>query len=363
MTGKRLGRIGGHRGLDVIREFGADGEAIIRKKALHDIGDQGPLVGVDLWGLNQTAIHNEAFMLDVMTGSGVAPSLIDIDCDSITQEDMGVTEAPHDAEAWRQNLVRMLATIRSRGLRHGDLKGDNIITCNDVPCAVDWQEAHYLGDVAPQRSPFTDSYLLMQHIEGTPDTNGRLDVPRVARRWRAVLGSLGAITNLGLPLRGKTFLDIGCFQGDFVALAATEGMEAYGVDLGGFRPGEDSIEIGRSMWRGFPFGSVDLYKGSVNDVLYHADVVMMFSTWPYILNTYGYEFSVKLLNRIVEQAGVLFFETQYAGDGPGPEFLKNDEDVRELFGTMTSVKTIQRLANFPVTFNPSQSRTVWRIEQ
>lgn len=355
-------RIGGHRGLDVMRWEGHRSAAtVIQKTALHELGNQGVLMGVDLYGLNETAIHNEAMMLDYMMDSGFTPRLIDIDEGVLIEGDIGVSEPPTDPELWRRNLVRMLATIRSRGLRHGDLKGNNIVTVNNWPWAVDWQEGHQIGDVPPQKNPFTDSHLVMQHIEGTPDINGQRDIPRVAKRWRAVLGSLGAVMNVGLPLKGKTFLDLGCFQGDFVALAASEGMTALGVDSGGFRSGEDSIEIGRNLWKDFPFGEVQLFQSDIIDFPdFDKDVVMMFSTWPYIVQQYGPPKAQALLERIIQDAGVFFFETQLAGDGPGPDFLKTDLHVVDMLDGLGAQK-VTALGTFPVTGRPA-ARSVWRVD-
>ena len=347
-------RVGDHR----------SSPTVIQKKALHQLGNQGDLIGVDLYGLNETAIHNEAMMLDIMTDSGFTPRLIDIDGGELIEGDVGTNEPATDPELWRRNLVKMLATIRSRRLRHGDLKGNNIITRNNWPWAVDWQEGHYLGDVPPQRTPFSDSSLLMQHIEGTPDAKGQIDIPRVGRRWRLVLGALGAVTNCNVPLKGKTFLDLGCFQGDFVGLAAAEGMKAYGVDSGGFRSGENSIQIGRALWKDFPFGEVNLI---VDDVVsfflpyFKPDVVMMFSTWPYIVQQYGRKLADSALSVAIREAGVLFFETQLAGDGPGPEFLKTDDDVYDLLTGLGAQSAIP-LGTIPVTNRPA-SRTVWKVER
>ncbi len=354
-------RIGGHRGLDVMRLEGKLPATLIQKTALHELGNQGDLFGVDLYGLNETAIHNEAMMLDIMQNSGFTPRLIDIDEGVLIEGDVGTNEPVTDPELWRRNLVTMLATIRSRGLRHGDLKGSNIITRNNWPWAVDWQESHYLGDVPPQRTPFADSSLLMQHIEGTPDANGQIDIPRVGRRWRMVLGALGAVTNCNVPLKGKTFLDLGCFQGDFVALAASEGMTAFGVDSGGFRSGENSIQIGRDIWKDFPFGEVTLFQSDIVEFPnFDKDVVMMFSTWPYILQQHGRPVAEALLSMIIEQAGVFFFETQLAGDGPGPTFLKTDDDVAILLMNL-GARQMQRVGTIPVTNRPA-SRTVWKVE-
>ena len=366
-----MGRIGGHRGLDVIRRLTADETprpafTLIKKQALHDIGNQGKpppngLFGVDLHGMNVTAVHNEAAMLDAMSGSGYAPELIDVGEDWNTQEDLGHTETPSDPEVWRQNLVRMLATIRAYGLRHGDLRGNNIITRGTRSWAVDWQESHRLEDVAPQKQPFADSALLMQHIKGTVQANGQYDTPRVARRWHAVLGALGATMDFRLPLKDKVFLDLGCFQGDFVALAASEGMNALGIDQGGFRTGENSIAIAEGLWSGFPFGHARFMKRDIIDWgNYEADVVIMFSTWPYVVKDYGRRQADDLLRAIIAEAGVFFFETQLAGDGPGPDFLTRDEDVRDML-THCGAATVQSIGTFDVTGRPAK-RTVWKVQ-
>lgn len=355
-------RIGGHRGLDVMRVGDhRSSPTVIQKIALHELGNQGDLFGVDLYGLNETAIHNEAMMLDYMMASGFTPKLIDIDEAVLTEQDIGISEPATDPELWRRNLVSMLATIRSRGLRHGDLKGSNIVTVNNWPWAVDWQEGHQIGDVPPQKNPFTDSHLVMQHIEGTLDIDGQRDIPRVAKRWRAVLGSLGATMNCGLPLKGKTFLDLGCFQGDFVALAASEGMTAFGVDGGGFRSGENSIEIGRHLWKEFPFGAIQLFQSDIVEFPdFDKDVVMMFSTWPYIVQQYGRPVAEALLERIIQDAGVFFFETQLAGDGPGPDFLETDLDIVDMLNRLGAQK-VTALGTIPVTNRPA-ARSVWKVE-
>ncbi len=354
--------IGGHLGLDVIRE-GTD----IRKQAKHRQGISGEWAGVDMFDHNVTALKNEARMLRLMRESGYTPELLfhSGDYHSIHQEDLGNTETPIDPEAWRRNCVRMLAEIRARGLRHGDLIGANIITIGNKPYAIDWQEGHLLTEPAPQRNPSSDSAFLMRHIAGTPGPDGQMDIPRVARRWGVVLGALGANTNLTLPLKGKSFLDLGCFQGDFVALAAAEGMAATGIDEGGFRSGENSIEIGRKVWADFPFGEIRLARANIildspKQWSGH-DVVMMFSTWPYIVQNIGWERACDLLYQVIKNNEVLFFETQLYGDGPGPEQLKDDGDVDGLLLSLGAT-TVKNLGSFPVTNRPA-SRTIWEVRK
>ncbi len=356
--------IGGHRGLDVYRIGGGkESLTIIRKQAKHEKGNMGPWLGVDLYDHNVNAVNTEATMLAIMADSGYTPDLFDHGADYIDQTDLGDTEPYTDGELFRRNCVKMLATIRANGLRHGDLIGSNIITRGNHPYAIDWQEGHLLTEPAPQKQPWSDSHLLMRHIVGTAGADGQMDIPRVARRWDAVLGALGATMNFRLPLKGKTFLDLGCFQGDFVALAAAEGMHSSGIDQGGFRSGENSIEIARELWKGFPFGHIQFDQLNItNDRGFGGwDVVMMFSTWPYIVQDYGWDIATETLARIIKDNEVLFFETQLSGDGPGPVALKADDDVAQLLRSLRA-STVNNIGTFPVTGRPA-SRTVWEVRK
>ncbi len=156
-------RIGGHVGMDVIRHHGDQTGPWIRKQAKHERGVTGKWAGFDMYGHNVEALMNESTCLQAMDGSGFTPMLIYEGPDYIDQEDLGDTETPTDPEAWRRNCVRMLAEIRARGLRHGDLIRDNIITRGNDPHAIDWQEGHLITEPAPQRNPSSDSALLMRH--------------------------------------------------------------------------------------------------------------------------------------------------------------------------------------------------------
>lgn len=350
--------IGGHPGMKVFRT----GDGKIRKVAEVPADKHGMYPNFtpqEIYDINIEAVANEARMLRLMAGSGFAPELLAEGPQWVEEEDLGDTTPIRDAELWRQNCVRLLATIRARNIRHGDLTGSNmIIREHDRPYAIDWHEAHMIGEQPPQKSPYSDSYLLWRAVMNTVGPTGVADTPRVARRWLAVLGALGADKQFDLPLRGKTFLDLGCFQGDFVAMAASEGMIALGVDQGGFRTGENSIEIARSLWK-LPYGETLFHQMDILSVPhYRYGVVMLFSTWPYIVKNYGMPPAMQLISDIVGACGTFFFETQLYGDGPGPEFLKTDADVEAMLRRFGHVTTV---ATFPVTGRPA-SRTVWKVE-
>lgn len=340
--------IGGHRkqptndgpGLDVIRET----RGIVKRAYT-----EGDLIG----------IRNEARMLKELRGTGFAPELLEEGDDYIVQEDLGESQPVRDGEVLRQNATRLLWTLRQHRIRHGDLTGGNIIIKGDRPIAIDFQQSHFFDEPAQDKRKLSDSYFLWRVIQSiSAELHPTPDSPRIIRRWMAVLGSLGGLT-LGSPLEGKTLLDLGCFQGDFCAMAAAEGMLATGVDRGGFRQGEDSINLALSLWA----DREDVVNFEHLDILdvdsFRYDAVLLFSTWAYIHNEYGKEKAFDLLDRIVAQCGTFFFETQLAGDGPGPDFLVTDDDVGNMLGQFG---TPQPLVTIPVTGRPAE-RTVWKVSR
>lgn len=340
--------LGGHRaqplndgpGLDVIREEGA-----VVKRA-HTPGDI-------------EGIRTEARLLRALSGSGFAPELIAEETDYITEEDLGDSEPVHDGELFRQNATRLLWTLREHGIRHGDLTGVNIIIKGDKPMAIDFQQSHLFDEPAPDKRKLSDSYYLWRVVAGTPsELHPTADSPRVARRWLAVIGGLGGLA-LGNPLVGKRLLDLGCFQGDFCAMAAADGMVATGVDAGGFRQGENSIAKAREIWSYMGDRCIFVQADIMECKGFKYDAVLLFSTWAYIVKDHGLEPAMKLLKNIVDQSGCLFFETQLAGDGPGPDFLVTDDDVGNMLGQFG---VPQPLATIPVTGRPA-SRTVWKVTQ
>ncbi len=342
--------IGGHWGMEVHREDG-----VIVKRVTGGGEDPNGVV----WD-NKASLHREAQALAVMAGSGYAPELLAVqgEYEYITQSDLGDTEPMTNEHVWRRGATRMLWTIRERGLRHGDLMGGNLIIRDNRIWAVDWQEAHLLAELPPEGLRATsDSTLLFRYLRDFKSATGQADMSRIARRWLVVLKALGANEHHtpGLPLNRKSFLDLGCFQGDFCGAAASEGMRADGVDLGGFRSDENSLEVARKVWAGMPcrFHQQNIFEWQS----FTYDVVMMFSTWPYLVQDAGREAATDLLKRIIADCGTFFFETQLHGDGPGPEFLKANGDVADLLSGFGSP---QALGTFPINGRDA-TRTVWMV--
>jgi hypothetical protein len=202
----------------------------------------------------------------------------------------------------------------------------------------------------------SDSYMLWRRIANVPSRlHPTPDSPRVIRRWLAVLGDLGATIGTD-RLDGTHLVDLGTFMGDFCGMAAAAGMAAKGYDLGGFVPGVDSLAEGKKLWSPWvAFERRDMTE--VTPAELSVDVVLLFSAWAYVLADHGRAKAEALLGRIMASAGVLYFETQLSGDGPGPSFFLDDNDVLGFlgqFGIPTPIVTI------PVTGRPTV-RTVWRV--
>ena len=68
-----------------------------------------------------------------------------------------------------------------------------------------------------------------------------------------------------------------------------------------------------------------------------------------------------VFDRKAAKAAILFFETQLAGDGPGPAALKTDDDVAQLLHSL-GASTVNAIATYPVTGRPA-SRTVWEVRK
>ena len=332
----------------------------IRKQAVR--GD-----GEDRYAARCAGIAREAMMLETLEGRGIAPRLIDVGPDWSLQEDLGDSAIP-DGERFRRACTRLLYEIRQAGLRHGDLTEANIVLRDDRAWAVDWQDASWTADERPlQRSGQPDGHFLWRFVAGTAGYREIMpDVPRVVRRWQAV--------RTHMPPNAYSLVDLGCFQGDFVAMAAAEGMASLGIDQGGFRTGENSIAIARELWAPLMANRVNLVEfqqGDIREWVAHApshkaDIILLFSTWPYLLQDAGWGTPGPLtraqgwefIRQTAERCRVLFFETQYAGDGPGPPWLRDDADMaRELQALGLNHEPV---GTFPVTGRPA-SRTVWKV--
>lgn len=340
-------RIGGHDGMDVLR---TESGILKRAKTAHS------------W----KALKNEYGILRHLSGTGLAPEPITInemDYETL-QEDLGDSmvpggdAAPHpdfDPETIRHSMINWLYRLRfPYNTRHGDSTGINVIIRNNKWIGIDWQESHALTEKAPQKQPWTDGYMCARTLRDL-----ELDANRIGRRWMAMLESLSAARHRKtrpLYLRGQTFVDYGCYEGDFVALAAAEGMHATGYDTGGFQQGYDSIEGAKRLWADIP--SASFVKADIFDVEPHAAYVgICFSTWPYLVQQRGRDAAAKWLGDAIAATEFFFFEAQYEGDGWG---VDTEESIRQMLIELAPNKKVSKLTTISVAGRPAE-RTVWEV--
>lgn len=363
--------IGGHDGMLVYREpdWRGHGGTVVTKVALDDLNATGLEHELAMpWTHKRRPTYSPRVVMEARHSGTRFGGIVEA-----TYEDLGPCLPVDDGEALRHQAVALLADLRARGFRHGDLTGpqpggaSNLIWDGALLWAVDWTESGMLGGPAQQNYPWADSWLLMRSLSQWPDVSGVADTPRIARRWMAILADLNAheyVHDRPLPLAGMAFEDYGCYMGDFVALAGCEGMHATGYDQGGFRSGEDSIQLGLEMWDRLGVranvaeigGGVELVRRDVFDVRPGGcDVAVCFSTWPYLVAQRGRAAAEQWLRAVIEAAEVLYFEVQLHGDGPGPDFLPDLSAVDDLLmGRGTPLVTI------PVTGRDAQ-RTIWAV--
>ncbi len=309
------------------------------------------------------AIHNAADKMRLLEDSGFTPKLLAEKDTEILQEDFG-NKNDEGVEGWsvedwidfRRALIRCLIFLRQKHIRNGDLNGNsNTWIRNKKPYLIDWWDSHFTWEKPPQAggSGKTDAYWVFTSlIRWSLDLN-LSDANRCSRRWGAIHGSFIGTFNCSLPMEGKTLLDVGCFQGDFSAWAAAENMIVTGIDTGDFSSEENTIITAKRLWKDIP--NLKFEKADVmNWPNFKYDVILFMDTYSHLVKYLGKEAPTKLLNRMVNEAGCVFFETQMAGDRTGVEWLKSPEDV---FALVPGAE-FKHIATLP---EHGIDRTLWKI--
>jgi hypothetical protein len=101
------------------------------------------------------------------------------------------------------------------------------------------------------------------------------------------------------------------------------------------------------------------HLGDARVLNYQADTMICMSTWAHFIGPgFAWDAAVNWLGAAIRGVDQILFETQYAGDGPGPKQLQNDLDFRHLVKRLGG--TVERLGSVPV-HGRLADRTVWRI--
>ncbi len=290
-------------------------------------------------------LSNETAYLAMMATSGYVPKVLDFlgtqeAPTSIFLEDLGDTQPVTENDALLTHAIFLLASLRQRGIWHGDLTAPNIIIRDDKPHAIDFGESMFLDaskwNVFPKR-PEPDWFHLLRAMEAHGDPR------RIIRRWLAIRDSMG----IGHDLHGKFLLDFGCNEGYMTALAAANGASATGWDF-------DQLVCAnaRTRWAELPM-SAD--KGQFHLMFIHQsiehlrrfeakhDIALCLSVYPYLIQQIGEEDSRLILAKMVSDFDMLFFEAQSFGDGPGPSFWPDQKAVGEYLTVFGHVREVCRL--------------------
>lgn len=294
-------------------------------------------------------IKNAWRFLKALEGTKWAPKPIALRKDELEMEYVEEDPEPKDVrkfqEEFRINSVELIFELRKRAIRHGDLSRGNFRIRNSTPVLIDWDQSNFLWEDAPQERPFSDAYHIYEILPYLfPDTN------RIMRRWLAVRKYLKDYKGWG------KILDLGTFQGDFVALAWSDNFPATGVDNGMFNA--DGIKVAKSRWEQYGCRFID--ADIVNMTSFKSDFTLLFSTWSYIVDQYGKDKAIQTLRHIIDDCQILFFENQTYGDGPGPEFFKTDEDIRAFL--LEFATKVEPIVTIPVYERSGVSRTVWMVQ-
>lgn len=150
---------------------------------------------------------------------------------------------------------------------------------------------------------------------------------------------------------GARVLDLGCGWGDMLIHCALAGVrEVWGVD-------HDQEMISHAAHRTVKYPSIYTVRydalGWLDMVRGNYGVILCLSTLPYLGIRMG-------LEAIRARCKVAIVECQYHGDGPGPAFLKGDDDMQELLSRV-GFRYVTRLGHTHIE-DRDTNRTIWRAE-
>jgi predicted RNA methylase len=135
-----------------------------------------------------------------------------------------------------------------------------------------------------------------------------------------------------VKFKDKTVLDLGCGYGDFMHFALMAGASfVTGVERDIMVAASASgrlTDFGYAMGKDFLMSSEDIddmvsenLDGlTINDA-YDSDIIMCFSCLPYLMFP---EYALQWMRR---HSDITLIECQYADDGPGFSYIKNDDDM------------------------------------
>ena len=234
----------------------------------------------------------------------------------LVMEDVGESHEITNEYDFRTSLTLMLNTFRVKHVIHGDLTSVNVRIVDNMVKAIDWGESRFFSEFdRKDKRPEGDTWHAWNFASQWSDG------ARVARRWFAIYNSIVKHFG-GAYIPDATLLDVGCFHGDVAAAASAAGMSVYAIDVD-----PRVIEIAKARWASLTTVFKQQEATAMGE-LWRVDVVTILSVYPYIVQRYGDLVAKQWLTNTIEAAGLVFFECQLAGDGPGPSWMVNTDRVQ-----------------------------------
>lgn len=154
--------------------------------------------------------------------------------------------------------------------------------------------------------------------------------------------------------QGKTVIDLGCGKGDIVFRAFDAGANIYGVDLDA-----KNIEYILSVSPHVKVVMNDI-ETMMRDLDYvgmwdPVNIIICFSVLPYLKQPGD------VLKWINDHSDIALIECQYAGDGPGLDFLSGNDDMKEWLLQVGGFKEVDVIGHTLVE-GRNKKRFIWRCQ-
>jgi len=172
---------------------------------------------------------------------------------------------------------------------------------------------------------------------------------RAAEMWQYI--------SENVEFQDMTVLDLGCGYGDLMRYA----LDAEALLVVGVEHDYVTAAYADSMLHEHGLGT-DNYSVMVDDIdrlvrrndpAFHGfDIVICNSVLPYL------EWSDNALEWICKNSHIAIIECQYADDGPGPKFIKNDKDMERVLRE-AGWKNVEKIGWTDVMIRPAK-RTIWK---
>lgn len=166
-----------------------------------------------------------------------------------------------------------------------------------------------------------------------------------------------AYISAAVDFKDKRVLDMGCGPGDFLTRSLFSGASSVvGIEKDYVIASWSDLRLKSDGW------STDSYAINVDDIdrivrdndpAYRGfDIIICFSVLPYLDGLGNAMFWIK------DNCDVALIECQYSGDGPGPSYIKNDDDMRSRLMGLGWGK-VEKIGWTDVRIRPAK-RSIWK---